>query len=145
MQAPDLLLLYVKDVDKSAGFYRDLLNREPQAAFPTYVAFSLDGGFTLALWSAERAAEEWAKQRATANLPPAESGNRFELAFQVEDEEVKIALIPNLALLQFHRLIVWGWWVCCKWLCGTWSAPRNRRVWWRKRQKVEISPICPPA
>lgn len=87
MQTPDLLLLYVKDVDKSAGFYRDLLNREPQAAFPTYVAFSLDGGFTLALWSAERAAEEWAKQRATANLPPAESGNRFELAFQVEDEE----------------------------------------------------------
>lgn len=87
MQSPDLLLLYVTDVHKSAGFYRHLLNREPQADFPTYVAFSLDGGFTLALWSAERAAEELARQKATANLPPAATGNRFELAFQVKDDE----------------------------------------------------------
>lgn len=91
MQTPDLILLYVKDVEKSTGFYRDLLKREPKAAFPTYVAFGLDGGFTLGLWSAKRAGEEWAKQTgspaAMASLPPAESGNRFELAFQVEGDE----------------------------------------------------------
>lgn len=95
MQSPDLLLLYVKDVDKSAGFYRDLLNREPQAAFSTYVAFGMDGGFTLALWSAERAAEEWSRQRHTANLASAESGNRFELAFQVNDDEAVEAMYSD--------------------------------------------------
>ena len=76
MQTPDLILLYVKDVEKSAVFYRDLLRREPKAAFPTYVAFGLDGGVTLSLWSTK-----------AVNMPPAGSGNRFELAFQVENEE----------------------------------------------------------
>jgi len=75
MQTPDLFILYVKDVEKSTGFYRDLLKREPQAVFPTWVAFGLDGGFTLGLWSIQR-----------VNLPAAESGNRFEMAFQVENE-----------------------------------------------------------
>ena len=91
MQSPDLLLLYVKDVEKSVGFYRGLLKREPKTAFPTYVAFGLDGGFTLGLWSTKRVAEEWAMQAglpmARAEQGPAESGSRFELAFQVENEE----------------------------------------------------------
>ena len=85
-----MILLYVKDVEKSRGFYRDLLQREPEAAYPTYVAFGLEGGWTLGLWSAERAGEEWARQTGvragTARVPPAESGNRFELAFQVEND-----------------------------------------------------------
>ena len=38
MQTPDLVLLYVKDIEKSMGFYRDLLKREPKAAFPTFAA-----------------------------------------------------------------------------------------------------------
>lgn len=91
MRAPDLLLLYVKDVEQSTDFYRDLLKREPKTAFPTYVAFGLEDGFTLGLWSTKRAAEEWAKRTglpvATANQPPAENVNRFELAFQVDDDE----------------------------------------------------------
>lgn len=95
MQSPDLLLLYVKNVDKSAGFYRDLLNREPQAAFSTYVAFSLDGGFTLALWSAERAADEWASERHKADLALPEGGNRFELAFQVKDDKAVEAMLSD--------------------------------------------------
>jgi catechol 2,3-dioxygenase-like lactoylglutathione lyase family enzyme len=84
MQTPDLVLLYVKDIEKSTGFYRDLLRREPKAVFPTYVAFGLDGGFTLGLWSTK-----------TVNLPPAESGNRFELAFQVENEEAVEAMCSD--------------------------------------------------
>ena len=99
MQTPDLILLYVKDVEKSKGFYRDLLERAPKAAFPTYVAFGLDGGFTLGLWSTKRVAEEWAKQTgspvATGNQPPAERGNRFELAFQVENDEAVEAMYAN--------------------------------------------------
>jgi catechol 2,3-dioxygenase-like lactoylglutathione lyase family enzyme len=84
MQTPDLFLLYVKDIEKSTGFYRDLLRREPTAAFPTYVAFGLDGGFTLSLWSTK-----------TVNLPAAESGNRFELAYQVENEEAVEAMYSD--------------------------------------------------
>jgi catechol 2,3-dioxygenase-like lactoylglutathione lyase family enzyme len=76
MQTPDLILLYVKDIEKSTRFYRDLLTRDPKAGFPTYVAFGLDGGITLALWSTK-----------APNMPSAGSGNRFELAFQVENEE----------------------------------------------------------
>jgi catechol 2,3-dioxygenase-like lactoylglutathione lyase family enzyme len=81
MQTPDLVLLYVKDIEKSTGFYRDLLRREPKAAFPTFVAFGLEGGCTLGLWSTK-----------ALNLPPAGSGSRFELAFQVENEEAVEAM-----------------------------------------------------
>ena len=70
MQTPDLVLLYVEDIEKSTRFYRDLLGRNPKAAFPTYVAFGLDGGITLALWSTK-----------AVNMPPAGSGDRFELAW----------------------------------------------------------------
>ena len=84
MQTPDLILLYVKDTEKSTAFYRKLLKREPQAAFPTYVAFGMDSGYTLALWSTK-----------SVNLPPADSGNRFELAFQVEDEAAVEAMYTD--------------------------------------------------
>jgi len=95
MQTPDLILLYVKDVAKSTGFYRDLLQREPKAAFPTYAAFVLDGGFTLGLWSTKRAAEEWARQMELPEATPPESGNRFELAFQVENNEALEAMFSD--------------------------------------------------
>jgi len=84
MQTPDLLVLYVKDVEKSTAFYRELLKREPSAAFPTFVAFGLDGGFTLGLQSTK-----------TATLPPAESGSRFELAFQVDKEATVEAMYSD--------------------------------------------------
>ena len=116
MQTPDLVLLYVKDVERSTGFYRDLLKREPKAAFPTYAAFGLDGGFTLGLWSARRAAEEWAKQplpAAAMNLLPAESGSRFELAFQVESESAVDAMYSDwrrlgIEIAQEPRATVFG-------------------------------------
>ncbi|HUI54106.1 MAG TPA: VOC family protein [Bryobacteraceae bacterium] len=84
MQTPDLVLLYVKDTEKSTAFYRDLLKREPKAAFPTFVAFGLDGGFTLGLWSTK-----------SVNLPFAESGSRFELAFQVDNEAAVEAMCAD--------------------------------------------------
>lgn len=84
MQSPDLVLLYVKDTEKSTAFYGELLKRKPKAAFPTYVAFGMDGGFTLGLWSTK-----------TVNLPPADAGNRFELAFQVEDEPAVEAMYAD--------------------------------------------------
>ncbi len=84
MQTPNLVLLYVKDIEKSTAFYRDLLKREPKSAFPTFVAFVLDGGFTLGLWSTK-----------TVNLPPAESGSRFELAFQVDNEAAVEAMYAD--------------------------------------------------
>jgi len=84
MQTPDLVLLYVKDTEKSTSFYRDLSRRAPKAAFPTLVAFGLDGGITLGLWSTK-----------SVNLPPAESGSRFRWAFQVENEEAVEAIYSD--------------------------------------------------
>ena len=74
MANPNLILLYVKDPAKSAAFYKELLGREPSASFPTYVAFALDGGLALGLWSTQRIKPQ-----------PPENGNRTELAFMVED------------------------------------------------------------
>jgi catechol 2,3-dioxygenase-like lactoylglutathione lyase family enzyme len=81
MLHPNLILLYVKDPAKSAAFYKDLLGHEPFASFPTYVAFALEGGFTLGLWATHR-----------VSPPPPESGNRTELGFMVKDAAAVEAL-----------------------------------------------------
>jgi hypothetical protein len=92
-----------------------------QSRFPNLCRIRAGWGFTLGLWSIKRAGEEWAKQIgspvATVNLPPAKSGNRFELAFQVENDEavgamysdwrqrgIQIALEPMTAV--FGRTLV---------------------------------------
>ncbi|MFC5474761.1 VOC family protein [Paraherbaspirillum soli] len=75
MSSPNLIILYVSDPVKSIPFYRELLNRDPIASFPTYVAFALDGGFTLGLWASHR-----------VNPAPPQTGNRTELAFTVADD-----------------------------------------------------------
>lgn len=69
----NLFILYVQDMPASAAFYQDLLGRAPQAAFPTWTAFDLGGGFTLGLWSVTSVAP-----------PPSPTGHRSELAFMLE-------------------------------------------------------------
>lgn len=54
MTSPNLIILYVKDPGESASFYRNLLNREPAVEAPNFVAFPLEGGFTLGLWRRSR-------------------------------------------------------------------------------------------
>jgi predicted enzyme related to lactoylglutathione lyase len=84
MPNPNLILLYVKDTARSAAFYENLLDRAPFASFPTYVAFALDSGFTLGLWSTQ-----------SVTPPPSEAGNRTELAFMVEDAATVEALYAD--------------------------------------------------
>ena len=84
MPNPNLILLYVRDSAKSADFYQDLLGRKPAATFPTFVSFSLNGGFTLGLWSMQ-----------TVNPAPSETGSRSELAFMVEDNDAVDALYAD--------------------------------------------------
>lgn len=74
MVTPSLVLLYVEDPPRSSAFYERLLERKPLASFPTYVAFALDGGLTLGLWSTQ-----------AANFVSSGTGHRFELAFMVQD------------------------------------------------------------
>lgn len=81
MVSPNLVLLYVEDPHKSQQFYRKLLNREPASAFPTFVAFYLDGGWTLGLWASSR-----------IEPTPPKNGNRSEIAFMVPDEQAVRAL-----------------------------------------------------
>jgi predicted enzyme related to lactoylglutathione lyase len=81
MAPPNLLLLYVEDPVRSAVFYERLLGRKPSASFPTYVAFVLESGLTLGLWST-----------GAANFVSSGTGSRSELAFMVRDAEAVDAL-----------------------------------------------------
>ncbi|MFK0332638.1 MULTISPECIES: VOC family protein [unclassified Rhizobium] len=75
MNSPNLIILYVRDPAASASFYKALLNREPVADAPNFVAFALDGGFTLGLW------------RLSSVVPqPSAIGSRAEIAFMVPGE-----------------------------------------------------------
>jgi catechol 2,3-dioxygenase-like lactoylglutathione lyase family enzyme len=75
MLSPNLILLYVEDPEKSAAFYTRLLGREPVAAFPSYVAYTLENGLTFSLWSTS-----------AANFVSSGSGHRMEIAFMVKDD-----------------------------------------------------------
>jgi catechol 2,3-dioxygenase-like lactoylglutathione lyase family enzyme len=75
MNSPNLIILYVKDPAESATFYQGLLGREPVAAAPNFVAFALDGGFTLGLWRLSKVAPQ-----------PSATGSRAEIAFMVPGE-----------------------------------------------------------
>lgn len=79
MQAPNLVLFYVRDPLESATFYQKLFGQEPSAVFPTYVAFAFPNGFTFSLWSTS-----------AKNFLSRGTGNTSELAFIVSgDEEVR--------------------------------------------------------
>lgn len=75
MLSPNLILLYVEDPEKSAAFYTRLLGGEPVAAFPNYVAYALENGLNLGLWSTK-----------AANFVSSGSGHRMEVAFMVKDD-----------------------------------------------------------
>ncbi len=51
MPAPNLFLVYVRDVVKASTFYRGLFDIEPTFTSPRYVAFELAPGVLFALWS----------------------------------------------------------------------------------------------
>jgi catechol 2,3-dioxygenase-like lactoylglutathione lyase family enzyme len=76
MNSPNLIILYVKDPAESAAFYQNLLGREPVAAAPNFVAFALDGGFTLGLWRLSKVEPQ-----------PSAIGSRAEIAFMVPGEK----------------------------------------------------------
>ena len=75
MLTPNLLLFYVQDPLKSALFYERLFSIKPVAAFPSYVAFTFENGFTFSLWSTS------AKDFVSGG-----TGHRAELSFMVPDE-----------------------------------------------------------
>ncbi len=52
MTTPNLMLLYVADVPRSATFYADLLARQPVEQSPNFAMFILDNGMPLGLWAA---------------------------------------------------------------------------------------------
>lgn len=51
MKAPDMTILYVRDVAASARFYADLFDLAPDLETPRFTSFTLPGGHHLALWS----------------------------------------------------------------------------------------------
>lgn len=75
MLTPNLVLFYVKDPLKSAVFYENIFSMKPVAAFPTYVAFTFDNGFTFSLWSTT-----------AKNFVSGGTGHRSEISFMVPNE-----------------------------------------------------------
>ncbi|HFJ4329684.1 VOC family protein [Serratia liquefaciens] len=51
MTTPNMTLLYVDNLEKSAIFYRHLLGQEPVELSPTFALFVLSNGLKLAMWS----------------------------------------------------------------------------------------------
>ncbi len=51
MTRPNMFIVYVADAPASARFYADLFDMTPSFETPGFVAFDLDGGVQLALWS----------------------------------------------------------------------------------------------
>ena len=51
MTTPNLFLIYVTDVERSAAFYSDLFDMQPQMITPRYVPFEIAPGVLFALWS----------------------------------------------------------------------------------------------
>ncbi|MHA6805323.1 VOC family protein [Salinifilum ghardaiensis] len=58
MTRPNMFIVHVTDAPASARFYADLFEMAPSFETPRFIAFDLDGGVQLALWSGdpERAA-----------------------------------------------------------------------------------------
>jgi predicted enzyme related to lactoylglutathione lyase len=51
MTAPNMFIVYVSDAPASARFYGDLFEMSPSFESPGFIAFHLDSGVQLALWS----------------------------------------------------------------------------------------------
>jgi catechol 2,3-dioxygenase-like lactoylglutathione lyase family enzyme len=84
MPSPNLIILYVKDPAESAVFYENLLGGPPVAAAPNFVAFALEGGFTLGLWRLSKVAPQ-----------PSAIGTRAEIAFMVPGEKGVAAIYDD--------------------------------------------------
>ncbi|WKD50529.1 VOC family protein [Microbulbifer spongiae] len=76
MLTPNLLTLYVGNLEISTTFYEKLLDRAPVTTFPHYVSFEFDNGLYLSLWS-----------KKAKNFVSDGTGHRFELSFLVEGDD----------------------------------------------------------
>lgn len=74
MSDPTLFILYVDSPAASGAFYADLLGKTPVESSPTFVAFRLDSGVMLGLWS-----------KHTVEPAALASGGGTEVAFAVPD------------------------------------------------------------
>lgn len=73
--APNAIILYVENIEKSSIFYQDLLGIKPEEASPTFHSFQLSNGMDLGL-----------KAKHTV-IPPADEHVGVELAFTVANKQ----------------------------------------------------------
>ena len=73
---PSVIVLYVNDVAVTSQFYRELLDKTPQEDSPTFHAFRLSNGMTVAL-----------KAKHTIEIPIEGKNGNGELAFIVESSQ----------------------------------------------------------
>ena len=106
MLTPNFILLYVDSPAASGEFYRELLQRNPVEASPTFVLFALESGLMLGLWS-----------RHTVQPAAMVPGGGAELAFAVDrDADVDatcadwkargLSIIQEPTVMDFGRTFV---------------------------------------
>lgn len=77
MTDPNFFILYVDNPATSAGFYADILKKEPIEASPAFAMFALESGVMLGLWS-----------KHTVEPAAMATGGGGELAFSVASNDV---------------------------------------------------------
>ncbi|MCX2560712.1 VOC family protein [Acetobacter farinalis] len=80
MLKPDIVILYVENLSRSAAFYADLLGVEPVQASPAFVLFTFPNGASFGLW-----VRNTVEPAAPGAGQGARAGQDGELAFVVEE------------------------------------------------------------
>ena len=75
MNAPNMLLLYVGEVARSARFYAELLDCQPIDESPNFAMLPLSGGVMLGLWASHDV------------VPAANAAGGSEIIFSVESPD----------------------------------------------------------
>lgn len=98
------VILYVKDIERSITFYRDLLGLPVRAEHGTYVEFET-GSTTLAMNTQENIAEITG-----LNIPkPIHHSQTFELGFVVEDVNAIVEKLRSHEVLIINEPVTKPW------------------------------------
>ncbi len=91
MTDPNFIIIYVDNPLSSARYYEALLDKRPVESHPTFVAFALDSGMTLGLWS-----------KHTAEPASLITGGGAEIAFSLPSKEAVDSSYTQLTQLGFR-------------------------------------------
>jgi catechol 2,3-dioxygenase-like lactoylglutathione lyase family enzyme len=82
--APDMIVLYVKNLAASVTYYGNLLGKKPAAETPAFSMFALDSGLLIGLWQVDY-----------AQPPSSVTGGGCELVINLESRQAVDSLLAQ--------------------------------------------------